>query len=228
MSKYGVVIADEHRIIRRGVMSMVNGMSSMNSIHTGVDFSVVGEAATAPDLVRMISQNQVDLLFMGFSLAIEPGPAPLNNMDGISLIKWLCREHPELNIVVLSPYKNHNIIKQVLKSGAKGYLSRDTCEKTISRALAAVANGEVYVERQLMRSLFVQDKNNNAELSPRETDVLRMLCKGLTLSDISKMMHLSNKTVSAHKLRAMTKLGVSSDCQLYSLISTTKMFDISL
>lgn len=229
MLKNRVVIADEHMIIRRGVMSMITGMSSTTSYNiSGSEFIVSGDVSSAPELLKLIAHTQIDILFMGYSLAIQPGTDPLSSMDGIMLIKWLNRKYPDLKIVVLSPFKNSQIIRMALEAGAKGYISRDTCEKTLNRTLTAVANGEVYIERQLMKSLFSQDKNNEPELSPRETDVLRMLCKGLSLSEIAKMMHLSNKTVSAHKLRAMSKLGVNNDCQLYCLISKTQLFDISI
>jgi len=77
-----------------------------------------------------------------------------------------------------------------------------------------------------MNTLFQKGKTSNEALSPRETEVLRLICKGLSLTDISRRMHLSIKTVSAHKMRAMEKLGVKNGCQLYCLLAKTRMFDI--
>ena len=80
-----------------------------------------------------------------------------------------------------------------LEAGAKAYISRDTCEKTLSRTLTSVINGEVYIERELMHSLFQTGAQTEQELSPREIDVLRMLCKGMSLTEIARQLHLSNK-----------------------------------
>ncbi|WP_231566756.1 helix-turn-helix transcriptional regulator [Erwinia sp. 9145] len=87
---------------------------------------------------------------------------------------------------------------------------------------------EVYIERGLMDSLLRRDTLAGQELTTRENDELRMLCRGLSLTAISEKMNLSNKTVSAHKLRAMEKPGVQSDCQLYCLLAETRMFDIAI
>jgi two-component system capsular synthesis response regulator RcsB len=224
-----IAIADEHTIIRRGVISMIMNMPLLPSDSlTRTEFAVVGDTASPSELMTLISEEKIDILFLGFSLATCQTPNPISGMDGVLLIKWLNRKYPQLKIVVLSPYKNTQLIRMSLEAGARAYISRDTCEKTLNRALNSVINGEVYIERELMNSLFQTGKQAEHELSPREIDVLRMLCKGLNLTEIAYQLHLSNKTVSAHKLRAMDKLGVNSDCQLYCLLSKTQMFDIAI
>lgn len=224
-----IAIADEHTIIRCGVISMIMNMSSLSNDNLARnEFIVTGNTATPSGLLALLSEQTVDILFLGFSLATRSSPNPISGMDGVLLIKWLNRRYPQLKMVVLSPYKNTQLIRMSLEAGAKGYISWDTCEQTLSRALNSVLNCEVYIERELMSSLFQVGKQAGQELSPREIDVLRMLCKGLNLTQIANQMHLSNKTVSAHKLRAMEKLGVSSDCQLYCLLAKTQMFDITI
>lgn len=227
--KIRIAIADEHTIIRRGVLSMIMNMPSLSSDgNVRPEFSVLGDTASPSELMTLLSHQTIDILFLGFSLATSQSPNPLNGMDGVPLIKWLSRKYPLLKIVVISPYKNTQLVRMTLEAGAKAYISRDTCEKTLSRALAAVINGEVYIERLLMHSLFRSGAQTEQDLSPREIDVLRMLCKGMSLTEIARQLHLSNKTISAHKLRAMEKMGVSSDCQLYCLLAKTQMFDIAI
>jgi two-component system, NarL family, captular synthesis response regulator RcsB len=224
-----IAIADEHTIIRRGVLSMITNMPALaGDTFSRTAFTVTGDTASPSGLMTLLANQRVDVLFLGFSLATWKSPNPISGMDGVLLIKWLSRKYPQLKMVVLSPYKNTQLIRMSLEAGAKAYISRDTCEKTLSRALSSVINGEVYIERELMNSLFQTGKQTGQELSPREIDVLRMLCKGLNLTEIAQQMHLSNKTVSAHKLRAMEKLGVNSDCQLYCLLAKTQMFDIAI
>ena len=222
-----IAIAGEHTLIRRGVLSMIMNMSvTPHHSMTPVKFSVVGDSALPSDILELLSQKKIDILFLGFSQTTDISTNPLKGMDGIRLIKWLSQKYPEVKIVVLSPYKNTQLVRLALELGVKAYISRDTCEKTLQRMLTAVINDEVYIERELMNSLFCNDNIRSPELSPREIDVLRMLCKGLNLMEIATQLHLSNKTVSAHKIRAMDKLGVNSDCQLYCLIAKTQMFDI--
>lgn len=227
--KANIIIADEHTIIRRGMVSMMSTMSSMlNQNQMLNDLRIVGDTDSPSELMTLLANNTIDLLFLGFSLTTQPSVSPLSGMDGLPLIKWINRKYPQLKIVVVSPFKNTQLIRMVLNAGAKAYISRDTCEKTLARALTTVLNNEVYIQRELMDALFSRGDLAGHELSPREIDVLRLLCKGMSLTDISHQLNLSNKTISAHKLRAMEKLEVKSDCQLYCLMAKTQMFDIAI
>lgn len=223
-----IIVADEHTIIRRGVLSMINNSSSKEGKLNGIDFKVIGDTDSPSEIYSMLSKNEVDILFLGFSLKKKKSQSPISDLDGVSLIKWLANKFPQTRIVVLSPYRNRNIIRQVLHDGAVGYISRETCERSLWRTIVAVRNGETYIERSLMDSMFRGGQVAEQELTLRENDVLRMLCRGQSLTTISSKMNLSNKTVSAHKLKAMEKLGVKTDCQLYCLLSQTQMFDISM
>jgi len=224
-----IAIAHEHTIIRRGVMSMImNAPALPSDSFSRPEIKVTGDTASPSGLMSLLTEQTVDILFLGFSLATTPGPNPISGMDGVLLIKWLNRKYPKLKMIVLSPYKNTQLIRMTLEAGAKAYISRDTCEKTLSRTLSSVINDEVYIERELMNALFQNNNQASGELSPREIDVLRMMCQGLNLTQIAQQMNLSNKTVSAHKLRAMEKLNVSNDCQLYCVLAKTQAFDIAI
>jgi two-component system capsular synthesis response regulator RcsB len=125
-----IAIADEHTIIRRGVMSMIMNMPSLSSDSLArTAFTVIGDTASPSELLTLLSDQTVDILFLGFSLATRASPNPISGMDGVPLIKWLNRKYPQLKMVVLSPYKNTQLIRMTLKAGAKAYISRDTCEK---------------------------------------------------------------------------------------------------
>ncbi|OON41350.1 DNA-binding response regulator [Izhakiella australiensis] len=223
-----IVIADEHTLIRRGMLSMINTMSAANTAPDNIKFNVIGDTDSPAELVNLLSRDRIDILFLGFSLNTRKTQSPVSELDGTALIKWLAGRFPQTKIVVLSPFRNTNVIRMALEAGARGYVSRETCERMLWRAINAVLDGEVYIERGLMDSLFRRDTLLGQELTTRENDVLRMLCRGLSLTAISAKINLSNKTVSAHKLRAMEKLGVQSDCQLYCLLAQTRMFDIAI
>jgi len=211
-----MVVADEHTVIRRGICAMIADNASLA-------LSLCGEAASTSELMALLARESPDILLLGYTLR-----DPQNGMEGLALVKWLTRHYPALQVIMLSPDTNPLLIRLALEAGAKAWLSRHSDEKILSQALQSVIEGEVYVERTLMNALFKGGKMTNEALSARETDVLRLICKGLSLTDISRRMHLSIKTVSAHKMRAMDKLGVKNSCQLYCLLAKTRMFDIAL
>jgi two-component system capsular synthesis response regulator RcsB len=223
-----IVVADEHTIIRRGVVLMVKNLPEINPNFNHHNINIVGDAASPTELLNLLANNPVDILLLGFSLNTYKSQSPLTELEGITLIKWLSNKYPNLKTVVLSPYNNANVIRSALDSGASGYINHNTCEKVLERAITAMMNNETYIEKSLLNSLLQPATRGERELSSREVDVLRLLCKGLSPAAISRKLNLSNKTVSAHKLRAMEKLGVASDCHLFFLLSQTQMFDIAI
>ncbi|HCM9443853.1 TPA: response regulator transcription factor [Enterobacter cloacae subsp. cloacae] len=222
-----IVIAEESSLIRRGLSSM---MQSLSLPAVGMDQRcvLIGEAAASAELQSLLGQHNPDIAILGYSLTTSLSRPPLGGMDGLKLLRWLKQTYPALNIILLSPYANATLIRQALKEGVRAYLSRDINEKTLNQAITTVLKGEIYIENQLVNMLFRHEKTDVEKLSPREIDVLRLICKGLNLKEIAQFMHLSIKTVSAHKVRAMEKLDVQNDCQLYSLIIKNQMFEIGM
>ncbi|WP_333854128.1 response regulator transcription factor [Leclercia sp.] len=219
-----IAIADEHTLIRRGVHAMImNSTGQLTEAAPAARFDLSGEAASTGELIALLARNTTDILLLGYTLIHS-----LNEMEGLTLVKWLAHNYPTLKVMMISPDTNPLMIRLALAAGARAYLSRHVDEKILHQALHSVINGEVFIERTLMNTLFQQGKMHSEALSPRETEVLRLICKGLSLTDISRRMHLSIKTVSAHKMRAMEKLGVNNGCQLYCLLAKTRMFDITL
>lgn len=223
-----ILIADEHTIIRRGMTSMINSLKTSNINTDKLDIDVVGDTSEQAELLNILATQKVDLLFLGYGLTTVKTGNPVSELDGIALVKWISSRYLKTKIIVLSPYNNTNLVRIVLEAGAKGYISRNTSERTLWRAITTVMMDEVYIERGLMDSLFRREAITPQELSTRESEVLRLLCRGLSLTTISARMNISIKTVSAHKLRAMGKLNVRTDCQLYCLLFQTRMFDIAM
>ncbi len=223
-----ILIADEHTIIRRGMTSMINSLKTSNINTDKLDINVVGDTNEQAELLNILATQKVDLLFLGYGLTTVKTGNPVSELDGIALVKWISSRYSKTKIIVLSPYNNTNLVRIVLEAGAKGYISRNTSERTLWRAITTVMMDEVYIERGLMDSLFRRETITPQELSTRESEVLRLLCRGLSLTTIATRMNISIKTVSAHKLRAMSKLNVRTDCQLYCLLFQTRMFDIAM
>lgn len=224
-----IVLADEHTLIRRGVKSMIMEAENLpTDPHNKLTFSLVAEACSTAELLTQLTHYTPDILLLGYTLNTMPSPHPLSGMDGLALVKGLRQKFPTLKIILFAPYKNPQLIRLTIEAGAKAYVSRNINEKALRDALHAVMNGEVYIEPVLTKTLLEGGGSDGEALSPRENDVLRLLCRGLSLTDIAMRMHLSIKTVSAHKIRAMEKLRVKNDCQLYCLLAKTRMFDIAI
>ncbi|HDX4049438.1 TPA: response regulator transcription factor [Enterobacter soli] len=219
-----IVIADEHPLIRRGVRAMIEGIGiSFAGSGSVPAFSPAGETGSTDALLTLLAENTPDILLLGYTLNTAQRQGLSSDRDGLALVRGLHQKYPTLNIILLSPFKSPQLIRLAIEAGAKAYVSHSLGEKTLRNALICVMKGEIYIEPALMKGIL----QSEASLSAREIDVLRLLCKGGNLTDVSRQMHLSIKTVSAHKIRAMEKLQVKNDCQLYGLLARTRMFDIA-
>ncbi|MFL4213177.1 response regulator transcription factor [Enterobacter mori] len=219
-----IAIADEHPLIRRGLCALIEGAGHSDS-GSGIDpvYSITGEVGSTRALFALLADNTPEILLLGYTLNTAQPSGRSGEADGLALIKGLSQKYPALNMILVAPFKSPQLIRLAIEAGAKGYISHTVSDRSLHDALTCVMKGEVYIEPTLMKG-FLQCEES---LSAREIDVLRLLCKGGSLTDVSRQMHLSIKTVSAHKIRAMEKLRVKNDCQLYCLLARTRMFEIA-
>jgi len=222
-----IVVAEELQLVRKGICCLINKMVNLNAGSSPALPPHVVDTGSPGELVTLLAANRIDLLILGYSLNTQASGKPISTLDGYGLIKWLARKYPLLKIIVISPYKHSAIMRAILDMGAAGYITMNSCEKTLEQAIVAVMNNDIYVENGLMKALFKGGDLSGKEMSLREMEVLRLLLKGLSFNDIAEQMNLSPKTVSAHKLRAMSKLEVHSDCELYCLLTQIRLFNPS-
>jgi DNA-binding NarL/FixJ family response regulator len=180
-----VLICDDHSIVRDGLKRILAATT---------DLQVAGEAADGDQALGLVKANDYDVVMLDMSM---PG------LSGIDLIKRLKLEKPKLRILVLSMHGESQYAARALKSGAAGYLSKDSPAEALLGALRKVAAGGVHIGEAAHEAL-----------SDREFEVMRLLVEGLGPTEIGERLHLSVKTVSTHKTRILEKLGLNSTAEL--------------
>ena len=217
-----LAIVEDSLLVRKGLVAIVKGLIERPgglSAHTHeVDaYEVVADVATAQELQSLLARQRIDLVLLDYSLDTSDTDAhPLHKMDGHALIKWVRKEHPATRVITVSSHCSPIIIRMAFEAGATGYVSKGATEAVLAQAIVSVMKNESYIEQRFLKDMLNKHPLE-ISVSPREMEVLRLIGKGFRLTDIARQMHLSIKTVSAHKLRAMEKLGVSSDLELYRL-----------
>jgi DNA-binding NarL/FixJ family response regulator len=197
-----VLIADDHALVREGIRKVL-GFAD--------DITVIGEAATASDVLTRIQAGDVDLLLLDL---LMPG---CNDVD---LIERVVAAHPKLPILVLTMHADPHIARRALQAGALGYLTKDTSPELLIDAVHHVAAGRDYVDPSLsgalIRSLNAPQESSAqvSELSARERQVLLALVEGKSVIDIAAALGLAANTVSTYKARLMDKLGQASLSEL--------------
>jgi len=196
-----VIIADDHTILREGVKQLLLAAG---------DIAVVGEAGDGPETLSRVRAVESDVLILDMSM---PG------RSGMELIRQIKDEKPRLRILVLSMHAEHQYAVRAIKSGASGYLTKDSAATQLVSAIRKVAAGGAFISAEVAEQLALGAMPHaqvlpHQTLSDREYQVFRLLVAGTTVTEIADRLSLSSKTVSTHKARLMEKLGVGNSTEL--------------
>jgi DNA-binding NarL/FixJ family response regulator len=196
-----LVIADDHAIVREGLKRIVA---------EAADMKIEGEAGDGNEVMQLVRERDFDALVLDLSM---PG------RSGMELIKLVKAERPKLRILVLSMHQETQYAVRAIKSGASGYLTKESAPGQLVQAIRKIASGGAYISAEVAEQLALGampggEKPPHEMLSDREFDVFRRLAAGESVSTIAAELKLSVKTVSTHKANLMAKLGISNSTEL--------------
>lgn len=197
-----IVLADDHAIVREGLKRIVGDVA---------EFQVAGEAADGTEVMKAVRELDFDVLVLDLSM---PG------RSGMELIKLVKAEKPRLRILVLSMHQETQYAVRAIKSGASGYLTKESAPAQLEAAIRKIAAGGAYISAEVAEQLALGAMPGGSEalphesLSDREFQVFRMLVAGDAVSDIAGKLNLSVKTVSTHKANLLQKLGLANQTEL--------------
>lgn len=217
-----LVIVEDSLLVRKGLLAIVKGLLEQPGglsadPHATEKYEIVADVASARELQSLLAEQPIDLVLLDYSLDTDDlDTSPLHKLDGHALIKWVRKQYPATRIITVSSHSSPVIIRMVFEAGAIGYVSKGATEVILGQAIISAMKNEAYIEPRFLKEML-HKKPLEISVSPREMEVLRLIGKGMRLTDIAQQLHLSVKTVSAHKVHAMEKLGVSSDVELYRL-----------
>lgn len=195
-----LLIVDDHEVVRNGLRAIV----------AGTDITVVGEAATVEDAIRLAGELQPDVVLLDVRLS---------DGDGLNVLSRLRTEHPRLPVLVFSNYDNPTYVARAVALQAAGYLLKTVSRAVLLEAIRKVATGESAWTRDELRRVtgaLTTPRLNadvDAPLTQRESEVLRQLALGLTNKEIALSLHISYETVKEHVQHILRKVGVADRTQ---------------
>ena len=196
-----IVIADDHSIVREGLKRIVSSIDGME---------VTGEAGNGTEVMQRVRELAFDVLLLDLSM---PG------RSGMELIKLAKADKPRLRILVLSMHQETQYAVRAIRSGASGYLTKESAPAELLQALRKIAAGGAYVSSEVAEQLALgampgSQAVPHESLSDREFEVLQLLVDGIPMTDIANRLNLSVKTVSTHKTNLMQKMGLQNQSEL--------------
>ena len=199
-----VVLADDHRIVRHGLRSLLEKER---------DIEVVAEAANGREAVHLARELRPDVVVMDLSMP---------DLNGIEATRQVLEEDPDAKVLALSMHSDKRFVAGVLSAGASGYLLKDCALDELVRAIRTVAVNQTYLSPSIAGVVVqgytqqIRDKDVPvaSSLSSREQEVLQLMAEGKPVKEIASTLNLSVKTVETHRHQIMSKLGVYSVAEL--------------
>lgn len=196
-TKKRVVIAEDHKLFREGLKSM---LSSRNDLH------VVGEAQDGLEAIRCVKRNEPDLLLLDLSMP---------RLSGISVMKDIKSQFPKVKILALTIHESDQYVLEAFEAGADGYCIKDAGRDELMVAINSVLEGKTYIspgiadnvlEGYLEENKRLKTKTAWDTVTRREREVLKLLAEGYLNKEIAEFLHISVKTVEKHRANIMNKL----------------------
>ncbi|MEA5448726.1 response regulator transcription factor [Leptolyngbya sp. CCNP1308] len=197
MSTIQLVVADNHTLVRAGFRSLVEELDGIE---------VIGEAENGRDALHLIETLKPQIVLMDIAMP---------EMNGLEATARIAREFPQVKVLILSMHANEEYVYQALRSGASGYLLKDSGTEELELALRAIARGETYlcpavskyVVSDYVRRLS-QDQNPLDQITPRQREILQLIAEGKSTKDIADILYISTKTVETHRTQLMDRLDI--------------------
>ena len=187
--RISILIADDHQIVREGLVSLI----SLES-----DMQVVAQAADGQEAVELFNRLRPTVSLIDLNMPI---------LDGAAAIAQIRRLDPKANLVVLTTFDGEEDIYRSLQAGASGYLLKDVLPDVLLDAIRQAARGKMIVAPDLMQKLAARVKGN--DLTQREAEILNLIVDGKSNQEIAEILGIADSTVKFHINHIFSKLGVN-------------------
>jgi DNA-binding NarL/FixJ family response regulator len=204
MDKIRVLIADDHKIFRDGIKSILEKEK---------DIVVLEEAANGKEVIEKLGKTSIDVIILDIDIG-KP--------NGIELTEYIKDRHPEVKILILSMMGLHDFIIQALEKGATGYLLKNAGKDEVLTAIRSVVKGDSYFSQEVSSILIEHLKQPRPErrriadipLSAREVEVLKLIAQEYSNPEIADKLFISIRTVDTHRRNLLEKLGAKNTAGL--------------
>jgi DNA-binding NarL/FixJ family response regulator len=202
--KTRLLILDDHPMMREGLAQLINNEP---------DLTVCGEAGTGAECIELVGKLKPDLLLADISLP---------DKSGIEVIKDILALHPNVPVLVISMHDETLYAERILRAGARGYVMKQEGGQKLMAAIRRVLGGQIYVSEKISEKILKSfsgrtdstPQRSMENLSDREFEVLQLLGDGKGTSEIARQLHLSTKTVEAHRANLKRKLNLKTGPEL--------------
>lgn len=195
--KYRAIIADDHALFRQGLKLILMELD---------DIEIIADVPNGKELLEAVALFPPDLVIMDINMPL---------LNGIEASRILAKEHPEVRILVVSMYGDEQYYNSVIENGAKGFILKEADNTELKTAVRTILNGKTYFSQELLlRLIRSKQAPTQINLTPREQEILNLMCEGNGTAEISSRLFLSERTVENHKASLFGKTGCNNSLSL--------------
>jgi len=202
MKPIRLAIVDDHAVVLDGLKTMLSAFSQLQVELTTQRGSV---------LLDELPSTPVDVVLMDIQMP---------EINGIDLCKQVVRLHPEVKVIAFSSFDDSNYVKQIFRSGAKGYLLKNSDKHTIVKAIEIVMEGEEYMDETIKKIILQESLTGQRRsifevpLTKREKEILKLIAEGFSSQEVADKLFISLRTVETHRMNINQKLDVKNTAGL--------------
>ncbi len=203
-----VMIVDDHMMVRRGILAFVKNRP---------DLKVVGEACNGQEAVEQCEPLQPDVILMDLRMPV---------LDGVAATRLIHKQFPQIQIIALTTFQDKELVHDALDAGAISYLLKNVSGDELAEAIRSACAGRPTLAPEAIQALIqpaTVERATGYDLTPREREVLALLVKGLSNSEIAERLSVSHATAKAHVSNILAKLGVSNRAEAIALALDKKL-----
>lgn len=209
-----IILVDDHTLFRNGLRILLNNLKN---------YQVIGEAENGKAFIELIENTKADIVLLDIDMPV---------MDGIEATKLAIQKYPDLKIITLSMYGEEDYYYKMVDAGVKGFLLKNSDMNEMKEALETVYNGGNYFSSELLKTLVnslrssSKTKESQSLLSERETEILILICQGLSNQEIADQLFISKRTVDKHRANILEKSECKNTAQLVMYAIKNKLVEI--
>ena len=206
MAKLRILVADDHEIVRRGTLSLLEGES---------DLEICGEAVNGRDALDQARATNPDIVILDIGMP---------SLNGLEAARQILKEFPQTKILILTVHESEQVVREVLDAGARGFILKSDAARDLVAAVDALRKNKTLftskVAEMVLDGFLLKGHNplrgaiGKGRLTPREREVVQLLAEGKTTKEVASVLGLGFKTADTHRTNIMRKLGLGSLSEL--------------
>jgi len=200
MKKYQILLVDDHKILLEGTQSLLSGLEN---------YEVAATASSGKEAINLLKTKDFDILVTDYELP---------DFSGLEIIRIAHSINPDIKVIVLSMHDDPSVVKELLKENIDSFILKNDAHSSLMRALDKVTSGKKYFSDEISEILVrqINSPTEKSDLSPRETEIIKLIARDFSTKQIAEVLFISEKTVETHRKNILRKTDCSS---LVSLVN---------